>query len=304
MRQRVLITGGSGLLALNWAQAMRDRCVITLGLHNRHISLAGTISKMVNLESVSQLVRVFDELECKVVINAAGLTSIERCESDPALAQHANVTLASNIAKACAKLGIQLVQISTDHLFSGQESMVSENHPISPLNIYGKTKAEAEFRVLEIDPRALVIRTNFYGWGTRYRQSFSDMVLNALRSHKEITLFQDVLYTPILIETVSQVVHDLIDINAGGIFNVVGDDRISKCEFGRIIAEKFKLDSSKIVPGLLSNQSKLIQRPFDLSLSTNKVRKLLNRSEGSVRSQIETLRQQEFIGLTEELQKL
>ena len=99
MRQRVLITGGSGLLALNWAQAMRDRCVITLGLHNRHISLAGTISKMVNLESVSQLVRVFDELECKVVINAAGLTSIERCESDPALAQHANVTLASNIAK-------------------------------------------------------------------------------------------------------------------------------------------------------------------------------------------------------------
>ena len=304
MRQRVLITGGSGLLAINWAQTMRDYCEIILGLHSRKLLLAGTDAKKINLESVDQLTKEFEELDCRIVIHTAGLANVEQCESEPVCAQYANVTLASNVAKACAKLGIQLVHISTDHLFSGKESMVMEDHPIAPLNTYGKTKAEAEFRIREIDPKALVIRTNFYGWGTSYRHSFSDFVINTLRSGKEITLFQDILFTPILMGNLAKLVHRLIDLNASGVFNVVGEDRISKYEFGLRIAEKFGLDSSKIVPNLLANQSKLTQRPLDMSLSNSKVRNLLGRSVGSIQEQIVTLHQQEFNGLAQELQEL
>jgi len=300
----MLFTGGSGLLAVNWAQAMRDSCALTLGLHNRKISLSQTLAKKIDLESVDKLTRILEELNCKVVVNAAGLASVEQCESDPALAHHVNVTLASNVAKACANLGLQLVHISTDHLFSGQEPMVTEDHPIAPVNVYGKTKAEAEHRVSEINPGALVIRTNFYGWGTSYRQSFSDMVIKRLRSHQEITLFQDVSYTPVLIDNVAKVVHDLIDLKVSGTFHVVGDDRISKYEFGLRIAKKFGLDSSKIVPGFLANQPRLTQRPFDMSLSNSKVRNLLGRPVGSIQEQITTLHQQEYNGLAQELQKL
>ena len=304
MRQRVLITGGSGLLGFNWALAMRDHYEITLGLHSRKISLAGIHAKKINLESVDKLVKKFEELDCQVVIHAAGLANVEQCELEPEIAQYINVTLASNVSQACAKLGIQLVHISTDQLFPGTEPMVSEEYPATPLNIYGKTKAEAEFRICEIDPKALVIRTNFYGWGTSYRNSFSDVIIKALRSQKQISLFQDVFYTPILIETAAKVIHELIDLKASGIFNVVGDDRISKYEFGLIIAEKFKLNSGKIIPGLLSKQSKLTRRPFDMSLCNDKLTKLLDRSLGNVQEQIETLHQQELMGLTEELKKL
>jgi len=304
LENNILFSGGSGLLALNWAQAMRDRCIPTLGLHKRNISLGQTFAKKIDLESVDKLMRIFEELNCKVVVNTAGLANVEQCESEPILAHHVNVTLASNVAKACANLGIKLVHISTDHLFSGQEAMVRENQLIAPVNVYGKTKAEAEHRVSEINPEALVIRTNFYGWGTSYRQSFSDMVIKELRSHQEITLFQDVLYTPILIENAAKVVHDLIDLKVSGIFHVVGDDRISKYEFGLHIAEKFGLDASKIVPGFLANQSRLTQRPFDMSLSNSKVRNLLGRPVGSIQEQIATLHQQEYNGLAQELQKL
>jgi dTDP-4-dehydrorhamnose reductase len=300
----MLFTGGSGLLAVNWAQAVRDPCALTLGLHNRKISLSKTFAKKIDLESVDKLTRILEELNCKVVVNAAGLASVEQCESDPALAHHVNVTLASNVAKACANLGVQLVHISTDHLFSGQEPMVTEDHPIAPVNVYGKTKAEAEYRVSEINLGALVIRTNFYGWGTSYRQSFSDMVIKRLRSHQEITLFQDVYYTPVLIDNAAKVVHDLIDLKVSGIFHVVGDDRISKYEFGLRIAEKFGLDSSKIIPGFLAKQSRFTQRPFDMSLSNSKVKNLLGRPVGSIQEQIATLHQQEFSGLAQELQKL
>jgi dTDP-4-dehydrorhamnose reductase len=300
----ILFTGGSGLLALNWAQAMRDRCVPTLGLHNRNISLAKTFAKKIDLESVDKLMRILEELNCQVVVNTAGLASVEQCESEPVLAHHVNVTIASNVAKACANLGIQLVHISTDHLFSGQEAMIIEGQPTAPVNVYGKTKAEAEHRVSEINPEALVIRTNFYGWGTSYRQSFSDMVIKELRLHQEITLFQDVFYTPILIESAAKVVHDLIDLKVSGIFHVVGDDRITKYEFGLRIAEQFGLDSRKIVPGFLANQSRLTQRPFDMSLSNSKARNLLGRPVGSIKEQIATLHQQEYNGPSQELQKL
>ena len=300
----MLFTGGSGLLAVNWAQAMRIPCALTLGLHNRRISLAQTFAKKIDLESVDKLMRILEEINCQVVVNTAGLASVEQCESDPALAHHVNVTLASNVAKACANLGVQLVHISTDHLFSGQEPMVTEDHLIAPVNVYGKTKAEAEYRVCEINPEALVIRTNFYGWGTSYRQSFSDMVIKRLRSHQEVTLFQDVFYTPILIDNAAKLVHDLIDLKVSGIFHVVGDDRISKYEFGLRIAEKFGLDSSKIVPGFLANQPRLTRRPFDMSLSNSKVRVLLGRPVGSIQEQIATLHQQEYNGLAQELQKL
>jgi dTDP-4-dehydrorhamnose reductase len=305
MQQRVLITGGSGLLALNWAQAMRKHCAITLGLHDRDISLSGTYSRNIDLESEDKLTRVFEELECQVVIHAAGLTSVERCESEPSLAQHVNVTLAENVAKACAALGINLVHVSSDHLFPGQEPLVTEDQLVAPLNVYGKTKAEAELRVREKNPQALLIRTNFFGWGTSYRNSFSDFVIQALRSGKEVTLYQDIFYTPILIETAAKAVHDLIDLKVeGGIFNIVGDDRVSKYDFGIAIADKFNLDPSGIVPGLFTNQPALTQRPFDMSLSNNKVISLLGRPVGGLQEQVALLHQQELTGLAQEIRRL
>ena len=300
----ILITGGSGLLAINWTQAIRKRCNLTLGLHNREISLDQTFTKKIDLESIDDLMRTFEEVGCQAVVHTAGLANVEQCESDPAFAHHVNVTLALNVAKACGRLGIKLVHISTDHLFSGQEPLVSENHPTAPKNVYGKTKAEAENRVSESNPEALVIRTNFYGWGTAYRQSFSDIVIGNLRLNKQITLFQDVFYTPILIEHAAKVVHDLIDLKESGIFHVVGDDRISKYDFGVAIADKFDLDATGITPGLFANQTKLTQRPFDMSLSNNKVRNVLGRPVGGIQEHLDVLYQQELTGLAQEIRNL
>lgn len=304
MKPRILITGGSGLLALNWASAVRDRFSIILGFHKRTVSLAGTQAKSVDLESMDDLVRTFEEVSPQVVIHTAGLTSVEKCESEPELARHVNVTLATNVARACARLGIQLVHISTDHLFSGQKSFITEEHPVSPVNVYGRTKAEAESRVCEADPQALVIRTNFYAWGTSYRHSFSDTVIRALRTGKGLTLFQDVFYTPILAEVAANAVHDLVGLKASGIFNVVGDGRISKFDFGRKIADEFDLDPCGITPGLLVDQAALVRRPLDMSLSNTKVCNLLGRQLGDIQGHMARLHQQELSGLAQEIRAL
>jgi dTDP-4-dehydrorhamnose reductase len=301
MKEDILITGGSGLLALNWALAVREKFNVTLGLHDRKINLKDTRSILLDLDSKESLTRALEALQPQLVIHAAGLTSIEQCEANPILAKYINVDLTKNLAIVCAKLNIPMVYISTDHLFSGNESLVHEDCPVSPVNVYAKTKAEAETCILDSDPETLIIRTNFYGWGTSYRHSFSDIIINNLRAHKKIILFKDIYYTPLLIKTLVHIVHELVQRKFTGIFNVVGDDRISKYDFGLNLAKVFNLDFGLIYPGKKSDCPSLVERPFDISLSNQKVSECLNKKIGGLDQHILMLKAQEEKGLKGEL---
>lgn len=308
MREAIFITGGTGLLALNWAAARRERgAAVTLGLHERVVTLQGVAARRVTLDAVDAILRDLDEVQPQLVVHTAGMTNVEQCEADPALAAFVNVTIAANVANACARRGVGLVHISTDHLFRGDAALVSESEPVAPQNVYAATKDEAERRVLDANPDALVVRTNFYGWGPSYRPSFSDMIIRSLRRGAGVTLFQDVLYTPILVETLSETVHDLVDAKARGIVHVVGDERISKHDFGVKIAKQFQLDAGLITPGLLADHPALVRRPFDMSLSNAHARRLLGRSAtgfGGIDAHLARLHQQEQLGLARELQNL
>ena len=301
MHRRVLITGGSGLLALNWVMAIRDRYEVTLGLHYKKIELRGVNCLKIDLESVERLSQTMSIIQPDVVIHTAGLTSVERCEVEPDLARNINTKLAENVAKACAQLKLPLVHISTDHLFVGMDTLVSESHPVAPVNTYGRTKAEAESRVRNICPQALVIRTNFFGWGTSYRKSFSDIVISGLRGGKELILYQDVFYTPILAETLAVAVHELVERKESGVFNIVGDERVSKYDFGINLAKQFGLDRMLIKPGLIVDRPSQVLRPVDMSLSNQKISSILNRKLGGVLQHIERLHYQEQIGQAQEL---
>lgn len=304
MITNALITGGSGLLALNWAQSLRDRLSVTLGLHEREVSLVGVQSRQLVLDSPDQLLRTLASIQPQVVVHTVGLTSVEECEAKPDLARYLNMELAVNVAKACASLGLPLVHVSTDHLFDGKVASVDEGEPTRPRNVYGLTKAEAEIRVLEAHPQALVVRTNFYGWGPTYRRSFSDVIIDGLRLGRPLNLFQDVFYTPVLIAAATKAVHELIELKANGIYHVVGDERISKYEFGLKVAREFGLDASLIRAGRLADRVALVQRPYDMSLSNRKLCRLLGRNIGGVDDHLAALHQQEISGLAREMRNL
>jgi len=191
---------------------------------------------------------------------------------------------------------VPLVHISTDHLFSGDTSFADEGDLAAPVNIYGRTKAEAESRVLDTYPEALLIRTNFYGWAPSYRQSFSDVIIGRLRLGRTLTLFRDVFYTPILIRALIEAIHELIRLRASGVLHVVGDERLSKYDFGLKIADKFDLDEGLIKPGLLREEASLVRRPYDMSLSNRKACRLLGKELGVVEDQIARLHQEECNG--------
>ena len=291
--ESILITGGSGLLGVNWAMSIRDKYEVTLLLHQRKISLQGVKTDVMPLNSLGECITAINKHQPDVVVHTAGLTSVEECESNPGLAQEINVDLAKNIAIACNRQGVQLVHISTDHLSSGEESFVVEEDGNAPVNNYAKTKLEGEQQVIANCKDALVIRTSFFSWGTKYRQSFSDFIINKLRNNEAVGLFSDVFFTTILAEELSKKTHQLVDANLSGVFNVAGSERLSKYEFGMKLANCFDLDTSLINEISINDKSNLVKRPKDMSLSNDKICKALSCTISSIDEQFQDLKHQE-----------
>ena len=201
-------------------------------------------------------------------------------------------------------MNIPLVHISTDHLFNGLCPFANEQTRPDPLNVYGLTKAEAEYRVLNACPSALVIRTNFYGWGTNYRYSFSDKVIQQLQAGKVYAAFDDVYFTPILISDLVLAIHHLLELGAQGIFHVVGDQRLSKYDFCVLLAKTFCLPASLLQPISIHEVPALVPRPRDMSLSNLKATQWLNKSLGSVVEGLDRLKDQSNQGYQKELVQL
>jgi dTDP-4-dehydrorhamnose reductase len=296
----ILITGGTGLLALNWACAVRDKWHVILGTHLHSVKLNGVRSQKLNLDQAEEFGRQLDVLLPDLVVHTAGLTNIEACELHPTLAHQANVLIAKNVAMATATRNIPLIHISTDHLFSGDSSFYIEEDPVCPLNNYAKTKLEAEQVVSALHPTALIIRTNFFGWGHAKRISFTDWIINNLLGKQPLMLFDDVYFTPILADNLVSIAHDLSEKKMCGIFHVCGDQRISKYHFALEVCKEFALLETDIQPGKFIS-SKLTMRPRDMSLNNSKAQQAVGFELGKVNEFLAGLRAQELNGRRQEL---
>jgi dTDP-4-dehydrorhamnose reductase len=300
----LIVTGGSGLLGLNWGLRMRDFYDVTLLLHNKIINPEGVKVAKISLGSKKDFQRAINASGADMVIHTAGLTNIELCEKDPDLAREVNAQYSANVSWCCREVGIPMVHVSTDNLFDGEDSMVTEEHSINPVNFYGKSKAEAEQRVLDMHQDVMVVRTNFYGWGPTYRPSFSDSIITRLREQTRLSLFTDVYYTPIYIPLLVDAVHVIMERGGRGVFHVVGDEKLSKLEFGLKIAGTFGLNPDCIQSGRLSEMKNLVRRPFDMSLSNAKARAFLGHGLSGMGNQLSDLKKDEESAVVGEIRQL
>ena len=271
MKPRLAISGGAGLLAVNWAVQMRDQWDVHLLLHHRKIAIPGVTCHIVDISTPDTAGRVINRLSPDLVINCVALTDVDRCERDHDLATQCNVTVARNMALAAKAGGSTFVQISTDHLFNGTKPLRSETDQPFPANHYGMTKWRAEMEVAEALAESLIVRTNFFGWGPSYRPSFSDWILGVLKKGQPVNMFTDAYYTPVYMPNLIEAVHGLYAAGQSGVFNIVGGERLSKYQFGKRLCRVFGCDETLVRPTLLSEMSDMVPRPFDMSLSNDKL---------------------------------
>ena len=90
MRKKILFTGGSGLLALNWAYQIRNSYDIFLGLHEKIINVSGVTSVMISLENEVDFLNSIQNIKPDLIIHTAGMTNVDLCEADPNMASKIN----------------------------------------------------------------------------------------------------------------------------------------------------------------------------------------------------------------------
>ena len=149
---RILLTGANGQVGWELSNRGAKRGLEILALDRSALDITDqvSVSEEVNRPGVS------------LVVNAAGYTAVDQAESEPDLAFAVNRDGPADLASACGKAGIPLVHISTDYVFDGQKKgayLVTD--PVSPLSVYGKSKAAGEVEVREHLREHFILRT---GW--------------------------------------------------------------------------------------------------------------------------------------------
>jgi len=299
---KLFVTGISGRLGLNLALQTRELFQVSGCYHTHPIVLDGIQPLKLDVTSFGALEQALRKIRPDVIVHTAGLTSVEECEANPVLAYCLNVEAAQHVAKIADALGAQLVHISTDHLFDGTRPWRSEVDTPAPLNTYARTKWQAEQVVLQACPGALIIRTNFFGWGTSLRASFSDWILRSLAAGQALNMFTDVFFTPILINDLIEILFELQAQGARGIFNVVGRERVSKYEFGLRVARAYGYPPEQIHPRSVEGFPFRAVRPRDMSLNAAKAAERLGRPLSSVDESLAGLRRLQSQGWPQRLE--
>ncbi|MCE2517201.1 MAG: SDR family oxidoreductase [Alphaproteobacteria bacterium] len=263
-RQHIMVVGGSGILGLNLMHELKKSHDVTVLLHHRHISDKDCHIRHYEFTDQSSLDALVSSIKPSMIINAIGFTNVDECEQKTDESRFVNTTIPEMLARSAQKHQLKFVHISTDHLFGDAGCLYTEDDVPAPLNVYAKTKLDAEHLVMSHHEDALVIRTNFFGPSPSYHLSLSDQIINALEQGDQIEMLDDITYTPVLTTALIDMMMRLVEVEATGIFNVSSDTPVSKYDFAVMLAKQYGLPLNKIKPIQKTNLAETIKRPRHL----------------------------------------
>lgn len=268
----ILITGGSGLLGANLTvEALKIGTKVTSLYHEYKPYIPGVDWRQCDLTDTDSALMLIRSCRPSSIIHCAALTNLDECESEPGLANRLNVDASRTVALAAREIGSKLVYISTDSVFDGERGNYNEEDRPRPINHYAKSKLAGEIAVTETLDTAMVIRTNFYGWNAKDKQSLAEWIIGRLESRKDVPGFADVIFNPLLVNHLARIILDMLNQRLKGLYHVGGTDTCSKYEFARDLATAFELDPSEIHPVSIDDSDLTTPRPKNTSLDNSKV---------------------------------
>jgi dTDP-4-dehydrorhamnose reductase len=227
----------------------------------------------VDVTSPESVERVLAGSEVELCVHCAADPDIASCERDPGRARTLNTDGARIVAEACARHGVRLVHVSTDYVFDGGLSRpYLETDPVSPLQVYGRTKADAE-RAVHAATGALVVRLPLlYGGGPGARKTFPDTVADAIRSGRAVDADARETRQPALVADVADRIRALVlRPDATGIVHVAPDDTVTKADWARRIAALLGADPALVRP---TSDVPAVPRPVRSTLDNSRLKAL------------------------------
>ena len=185
-------------------------------------------------DSVRALDAAIDTQRPWAIVNCCGFSASLCAHSAPDRCFADNVIAATALAAHAAALGLPYVMISTDLVFDGAHGMpYVEADATRPLGIFGRTKREAELRVVEAHEAALILRT-----GPLFEALSRDMLAAAIRHAARdagVRLNRELVVSPTYIPDLADALLDLLVDHESGVWHLANAGAIDADELLRRI---------------------------------------------------------------------
>ena len=232
----LLITGASGTLGRAFARICEMR-----GLSYRLLARGE-----LDIANAASVERALAEYEPWAVVNAAGYVRVDDAENDADRCWRENAKGPETLAALCARDGVKLVTFSSDQVFDGKAGApYVESDGTSPLNVYGRSKAEAEAMVLGALPLALVIRTSAF-FGPWDEHNFVTVALRSLASGQSFRAADDSVVSPTYVPDLVHATLDLLIDNEQGIWHLANAGATTWADLARRAAKLAEIDAGPL----------------------------------------------------------
>jgi len=214
-----------------------------------------------------------------IVINPAAYTNVDGAEDDQETAFTINATAVFELAKACQQANIPLLHISTDYVFDGTKDMpYTEDDPVNPINVYGKSKAEGERLVREVLNAHIILRTSWVF--SAAGKNFVTTMRRLGTERDELKIVDDQCGGPTSADCIANVLMRIASqylqgkAISWGTYHYAGLPIVSWYEFAEAVFEaEEKAHRPKLVPCASTEYPTKAQRPKNSALSTARIQR-------------------------------
>ena len=221
--QPILITGATGTLGAAFKRICEARNLACHALTRQEMDITDPAS-------VDAAIVRFKPW---AIINAGGFVRVDEAETDSERCMRENTLGPTVLALACMRHALRFMTFSSDLVFDGAKGApYVESDATNPLGIYGRSKLDAETRVLDADPQALVIRTSAF-FGPWDRHNFVTQALGALANGEPFQAAGDMIVSPTYVPDLVKVALDLMIDRERGIWHLTNGDAVSWAELAR-----------------------------------------------------------------------
>ncbi len=265
--RRVLVTGAGGQLG---RELMAQ------------LPLAGFEATGVDLPDLDiadrAQVEAMDWSRYDVIINAAAWTAVDAAETAEGRPQawRANATGPANLARVAAARGLTLVHISTEYVFDGTHEPHREDEPLSPLGVYGQSKAGGDCAVMAM-PRHYLVRTSWVvGDGKNFVKTMASLAEKGVRP----TVVEDQTGRLTFTSDLAAGIIHLLEAKADyGVYNLSGEGPVvSWCDVAKRVYELVGHDAEEITPVTTAEYYEgkvgISPRPLKSALDISKIKAL------------------------------
>lgn len=277
-RQKILITGGSGLVGSYFCKLDRLR---NYDIHTVDHTLTAAItgkSFTADLADPTSFGEILRTIQPDVIVNLAAMTNVDGCEDQRDIADKINHLAVKEIATYLENREGFAVHVSTDYVFDGERGDYGEEDGTNPLGWYGMTKLLGEQELTNCKSKNWCIARTSTPFGIHNKkESFPVFVIKSLSERREVKTLEDQITSPTYAGNLAEMLLEIADKRIKGVIHTAASTRSSRYDQALEIATVFGLDKSLIKPARMADMNWKAKRPKNSSLNVDKASGILSK---------------------------